>query len=34
MKLPDRQAIKDITIQFIVTAILTAIFWLLWNLMP
>lgn len=34
MKLPDRQAIKDIAIQFIITAIITAIFWLLWNLIP
>lgn len=34
MKLPDRQAIKDIAIQFIVTATITAIFWLLWNLIP
>lgn len=34
MKLPDRQAIKDIATQFIVTAFITGVFWLLWNLMP
>jgi hypothetical protein len=34
VKLPDRQTIKDIAIQFVMTAILVAIFWFLWNLMP
>ena len=33
MKL-DRQAIKDIAIQFVLTAIITGVFWFLWNLMP
>jgi hypothetical protein len=34
VKLPDRQTIKDIAIQFVMTSILVAIFWTLWNLMP
>jgi len=34
VKFPDRQTIKDIAIQFVMTAILVAIFWILWNLMP
>jgi hypothetical protein len=34
VKLPDLQTIKDIAIQFVMTAILVTIFWFLWNLMP
>jgi hypothetical protein len=34
VKLPDRQTIKDIAIQFVMTSILVATFWFLWNLMP
>jgi len=34
VKLPDKQTLKDIAIQFIVTSILVATFWFLWNLMP
>jgi hypothetical protein len=34
VKLPDKQTLKDIAIQFIVTSIVVATFWFLWNLMP
>jgi hypothetical protein len=34
VKLPDKQILKDIAIQFIVTSIIVATFWFLWNLMP
>jgi hypothetical protein len=34
VKLPDKQTLKDIAIQFIVTSIVIATFWFLWNLMP